>query len=374
MMFRLIGAFLLARAASVSAQTSCTLCQGNAAPAKGNSSFFGTFTCDEIAALPLSAENCTDLEDFNAAFICGCPGAEAGTCPGICPDGAPVGLPDLEIPGEFAVSCEVWDLYAKATSNDTQCATFADPAIATYCGCPGSPNATCTGICANGQPVPDPSLLVRDLFTCGFLDNSARFLNETECADPQTQAFAAACGCDGANSTLAGCTLCPGNAAPANGDFLLGEGVSCSLIAQSAPFTAEPECPDFVGSSLSAICGCPGLEPGTCAGVCPDGSPVGLPDVVISDNATCGFLDSIAMFVSNDTLCAEFQQPSTICGCPGVPQKELCSLCEDGSELPDPTFPVIGDSYTCSDVSDDFLFNSSIAECSAIQATAGVYW
>ena len=372
-MFRLIGAFLLARAASVSAQTSCTLCQGNAAPAKGNSSFFGTFTCDEIAALPLSAENCTDLEDFNAAFICGCPGAEAGTCPGICPDGAPVGSPDLEIPFELA-TCEVWDLYAKATSNDTQCAFFADPVIATYCGCPGSANATCTGICANGQPVPDPSLLVFDLFTCGVLDNSARFLNETECADPQTQAFAAACGCDGANSTLPACTLCPGNAAPANGDFLLGEGVSCSLIAQSAPFTAEPECPDFVGSSLSAICGCPGLEPGTCAGVCPDGSPVGLPDLVVYAGATCGVLDAIAKATSNDTACADYQEASAICGCPGVPQVEVCTLCEDGSELPDQNFLVIGNSYTCSDVLDDFLFNSSKAECSAIQATAGVYW
>ncbi len=112
--------------------------------------------------------------------------------------------------------------------------------------------------------------------------------------------------------------------------------------------------------------------------VCPDGSAVAFPNLSLpaaSENDTCSELDaSLISLAHRDcvkiTSASSFDVVRTYCGCPGF--EPNCTLCEDGSALRNGSFSVFANS-DCQSLQ-QLLPVSYPDSCSAIQATAGVYW
>ena len=334
MMLRGIALLLLTLASGVSGQESCTLCPGNEPPAKADFNFFIlNATCSEVAEMAPAFDeyDCSDLQTFGP-FVCGCPGAEAGTCSGVCPDGSPPGTPDFVYDG---ATCADYDLFAKATSNDTEC-SFIQQNLGLICGCSGV-NVSCSGLCADGMPVPNPELVLPfNGTTCGDLDFFAKISsNENECSDIQ-QAYGSTCGC----AEL--CTVCPG------GNVVPEESLSVALTLADGTTTT---CGDFETSimdlnatecsldkyPISEECGCPAQN---CT-LCPNGDQ---PDILalIGIDPTllfvCGFANAFVNGTQPD--CADLTETGLpyVCACPdaALPSTAVgCTLCTDGT-LSDP--------------------------------------
>ena len=143
-------------------------------------------------------EDCDGLHLSGIPFTCGCPGVEAGICPGICPDGQPLLNPNITI---FGITCGDLDWYAQLSSNETECAEAQQ--LGAFCGCSGVA-PTCSGICSNGQPPPNPNSTIFDAFTCAEYDGLLQFVaNETLCAQNQLLG-SIFCGCQGSLLPLSG--------------------------------------------------------------------------------------------------------------------------------------------------------------------------
>lgn len=96
----------------------------------------------------------------------------------------------------------------------------------------------------------------------------------------------------------------------------------------------DPECAKL--QSLSTYCGCP--PPEDSCGLCPDGSPVALPEKEVPwlrqafDGIvpTCAVVEAHAASLSlHDEKCGLFQAISTHCGCPALPNH--CTYCHGES-------------------------------------------
>jgi hypothetical protein len=137
---------------------------------------------------------------------------------------------------------------------------------------------------------------------------------------------------------------------------------------------------------LAAFCGgcgdpAPTASPGEeCYTLCPDGTNAPNPDAIIfEDNAegtTCGQLEAILSFYNPFDSCPlVWYFGASKCGCedtlPLVPEDAICTLCEDGSAPPDPSFEIIPD-YTCQGIG-YFIANDEESACTTTQATVGVY-
>jgi hypothetical protein len=383
LMLRSVPLLLLTLVADVSGQESCFLCAGNEAPANPDLFFFLlNATCGELTDIALTQtfdeESCFLLNEYGP-FVCGCPGAKAGSCSGLCPDGSPPPTPDAEAPDFLfdGVTCADVDLFAKATSNDTECSDIRQ-SFSSMCGCSGSSApSSCSGVCANGMPVPNPDVTFGGE-TCGNLDFLVKLTaNVTECSEYQ-QVYGPACGCadmctvcpggnvvpkdslslpltlvDGTTTTCGdfetsimnlsstecpldkfpiadqcgcpaqNCTLCPNGAQP---DFFTLLGIDESLIFVCALTSAfingtQPDCEDLTESGLPYICGCPNAAlPSTAVGctLCTDGT-LSDPALVHPNGGTCGSFNHFVA-ISNQMDCdlAQISGEAWFCGCDGV--------------------------------------------------------
>jgi hypothetical protein len=249
-------ALLLAFVAS-SAQN-CTLCPENALPANGDlvigyDDVLGILTCNTVAELLLeeTAEDCVEFQQYGFASVCGCPGIEAGPCPGLCPDGSEIGLPDFALPVGEGITCSFFDLLAKGTSNETVCASYQQIGVA-YCDCSGFVPA-CSGICPDGQSPPDPNLNIFGL-SCGELDAFSKFIaNETECGEAQQQ-IGAPCGCAGLKPRCSG--ICSNGQPPPNPSATIFGESSCGEFDTNIQYvTNATQCAE-IQERLGAYCGC----------------------------------------------------------------------------------------------------------------------
>jgi hypothetical protein len=143
------------------------------------------------------------------------------------------------------------------------------------------------------------------------------------------------------------CEFCPGDAAPGNPDYVLLEGLTCADFDSMSDDYSAADCADIQASPYPFLCQCPGLV-GTCDGICPDGSAVGRPDLIVqSEGVSCSEYDALAKTTSDATQCSNYQNGySGYCGCAGV--TPTCSgICQDGETLSLPDILIFGGSASC---------------------------
>lgn len=106
-----------------------------------------------------------------------------------------------------------------------------------------------------------------------------------------------------------------------------------------------------------------------------------LPEAMKDQGYTCEGINAfdISPFKASDSVCRSQRGNALFCGCPkpemSSDNKNLCSLCEDGSPIPaDKAGRVItSDKKTCADIATIVTFFGGIDQCSRTQATTGVY-
>ena len=323
---------------------------------------------------PVSCENAVVSDDNFLQIFCGCPGFDP-TCT-LCGDGGDPPLFDTVLPG--GLTCGEFNSQILA-ANSTDCDGIGSLPIAAICGCsdPVVPaqNATCD-ICPGGNLTrPDATVPFLDI-SCSFVALVTAFGNETECAEAQNPFLQSVCGCTVANETV--CTLCADGSFPSGPGFQIpGEEIDCDFLTLLALGLNDTECMDFQASGIGAICGCD--IDGACAGICPDGGPIGFPDLVpFADegsndgNVTCGGLEFFVRITNDTEACSLVQSLySEVCGCEN-PTEPSCTLCEDGSDPPF-TNVEISPGLSCPDANNLFGFVVNNTECIGFQATAGVY-
>ena len=209
MMISLSLALLIAIVATIVARESYE-CPGGASPLNGDFVIFEDFgnpsTCNDAVEEVKNAtvEECKNIFDQGYAFLCGCPGVEAGPCPGLCTDGSDVTSPEADY---FGTTCAVLDQIIRGIRNESMCALdaifYADAKF--ICGC----EAVYCKPCLEGYVPYDflqVSLSLPDetVRTCGDFETTVVHLNSTQCSMVQ-DIIGTQCGCPSQR-----CTICPG--------------------------------------------------------------------------------------------------------------------------------------------------------------------
>ena len=206
-------ALLTAFSASILAQN-CSLCPGGESPLNGDLVIFEDFgtlvICNDAVELVTNKTvvSCKDIFDAGYAFLCGCPGVEAGPIPGLCLDGSYVTSPDLEI--DYLGSTTTWaviDQIIKGIHNESIYALFADSYAdaRTICGCKTVYCQPCFGDYIPYDFLQVPlSLPDGTNMSCGDFNTSVVDLNSMQCSMIQ-DAISTECGCPAKR-----CTICPG--------------------------------------------------------------------------------------------------------------------------------------------------------------------
>jgi hypothetical protein len=330
---------------------------------------------------PIPCSFCANGSDFDAAF-------------------ADVVLETNEYTGEdetcanYAISVP-----ESITQNNMECPLTQIQGFIS-CGCPTAPEAPGPGscpFCADGSGLKDEfadtEVIVNEetgeTATCGQLALAFPFFeDEFSCVFTQF-AFSAQCGC---SSELGACSFCADGSDPAEGfedvvaltDDEDGSETTCADLAFGLPFLPVDD--DFpaicsgVQFATYTSCGCAALpeSTGSCS-FCADGSelPESFKDVLVTvddygTEITCAQFAAGTFFLPEDDIetCAGVQfLASTSCGCPAPTGG--CTLCADGSAVPDESLELFPDS-TCGELSFQANFIDA-DECSALQVTAGIY-
>ena len=279
----------------------------------------GVQTC----ALPIyTVEDCKYIFDSGYAFLCGCPGVEAGPFSGLCLDGSNVTSPDLELDSfGSTTTCAVLDQTIKGIRNESIYSLFVDiyADARTLCGC----KSVYCQPCSEGF-VPFDFLQVALSLpdgtetTCGDFDTSVVDLNSTQCSILQ-DAISTECGCPAKR-----CTICPGgeqlSVATKPSQNLTELDYIC-LIASFDTGEFQPNCTDQTETGYPYICGCPNAElPSDAVGctLCADGS-LSDPNLILFDSGyTCESLNFL-LSVADQKTCDEAQssEDAVLCGCSG---------------------------------------------------------
>ena len=328
MMTFLSLALLTALSASILAQD-CSLCPGGESPLNGDLVIFEDFgtivTCNDAVKLVKNntVEDCKYIFDSGYAFLCGCPGVEAGPFSGLCLDGSNVTSPDLELDSfGSTTTCAVIDQVVKGIRNESIYALFADnyADTRTLCGC----KSVYCQPCSEGY-VPYDFLQVPLSLpdgtntTCGDFNTSVVNLNSMQCSMVQ-DAVSTECGCPAKR-----CTICPGGEQPLGitEPFLnFPDPDFTCLFANSDTLGFQPNCTDQTETGIPYLCGCPNAElPSNAVGctLCTDGTLSDPNLTPFNNRVTCGSLN-LYISVADQRNCDEVQASKVayLCGCSGV--------------------------------------------------------
>eukprot|EP00592_Proboscia_alata_P020095 CAMPEP_0194402760 /NCGR_PEP_ID=MMETSP0176-20130528/1411_1 /TAXON_ID=216777 /ORGANISM="Proboscia alata, Strain PI-D3" /LENGTH=482 /DNA_ID=CAMNT_0039200255 /DNA_START=30 /DNA_END=1478 /DNA_ORIENTATION=- len=134
------------------------------------------------------------------------------------------------------------------------------------------------------------------------------------------------------------CSLCPGGESVPDPDFEIpfGEGITCGFYESFAStISNDTECAE-AQMGLAGICGCTSAPVGVCSSLCPDGEDLPNPDleIPILDGLTCGVYESTLMAsITNETECAMAQLfGGAMCECPGS-DSQMCTVCPNSEML-----------------------------------------
>ena len=318
-------ALCFAIVATIAAQE-CDFCPGGELPLNGDIVIFEDFgipfTCNDAVEQVKNStvEDCRYIFDQGYAFFCGCPGVEAGSCPGLCPDGSNITSPEEEY---FGITCAVLDQVFKGVRNESICiqndSFYAE--ARSICGCKTVYCQPCLDsnvpydFLQVSIPLPDETVT-----TCGDFETTVVDLNATQCSMIQDM-IGAQCGCPAER-----CTICPG------GEILpiftdpfqnfTELGFTCYIANIDLVEEYQPNCTDQTESGLPFICGCPNAElPSDAVGctLCADGN-LDNPNLTPFNNSyTCESLDFLLSVVNQSTCkVAQSSEEAYLCGCPGV--------------------------------------------------------
>ena len=104
------------------------------------------------------------------------------------------------------------------------------------------------------------------------------------------------------------CTFCPRGENPSNGDLyvynLNGISLTCNDIATDILDNPPPVCSSPYANAAQVVCGCLGVKPGPCPGICAQGSVLTNPDQVTDFFGTsCSTVDQVLKGTPGDTIC-----------------------------------------------------------------------
>jgi hypothetical protein len=353
--------------------TSCTICSDGSPiglPDREIVIIEEGFTCADFGQRIsfLSEAECADRvgesSGVNYASWCGCAGVEIPDECFLCgPDEEVNSDPDAIFPDSNGLTCLEASQFARHVVDETVCEDVVKP-NADLCCSPmttNSPVVTCQ-LCPNGGEIafPDKAIpfLEEDLgvTTCAGLDAVLGGVPEAVCGDTldslgSSISFAALCGCTDTSPGI--CDLC-GNGDVIDPDRVIFDSGTCGEFAELAPYAATAEgCTDLLDDGRPACCTNP--DPTSCT-ICPDGSPIGLPDreiVIIEEGFTCADLGQRISFYSEDRCADELGESgvnyASWCGCAGVEIPDECFLCGPDEEVNSDSDAIFPDSngLTC---------------------------
>jgi hypothetical protein len=341
---------LLASFTSKAAGQTCSLCPADGSSIEDDTRIItgaDTTTCGEIEE-SVSFSNPSQCDEFlvvaNAdvgltAFCC----SNVDPLCSLCEEGSSLINPDTEI-GDGLTCSDILTL-SRLVLDATTCEAYS--AVRPFC-CSGGAGAC--QLCPNGGEIafPDKAVPFLEDFgasTCAEALQVISFVPESECDNIESVlSFSAWCGCT--DVTPPGiCDLC-GEGDLIDPDRVVPEfdGGTCRELDELTRYlTSEEMCTDIV--EARAFC-CTNPDPTSCT-ICPDESPVGLPDRKISTedfdeySFTCGELDRVASFFPEDDCDINEVESFNVnfaswCGCAGVETPDECFLCGPDEEISDP--------------------------------------
>lgn len=318
----------------------------------------GDFTCAALsygASVPdPDGPTCEDW--ILIGMQCGCPVPPGGCL--LCHDGS---LPPVFEKEVLNSTCGIFTSAAGSPNSDAE-APSCDQwlQIGLLCDCP-VPEDACN-LCEDGTPLPEPDRMI-GVDRCSDVTAVASFSEGQECSAWQATA-GVYCGCNNPVVSEGYCRICGnGNLLPDPGFVPLVAGNTERNCGQLEFNRDGLSCEELQNQYSEACCSCQ---------FCYDGSePPNLetiPDDPVFGGATCGELYQRSMVPSADASCEFFLQAGMSCGCPV--QQTACSLCEDGSDLPNPELVLV--SRTCQEFG-TMALSAPQAECTAFRATIGNY-
>jgi hypothetical protein len=286
----------------------------------------------------------------------------------VCPNGDPITLPEKAIGIPGIDSCETLDSASILFQSDSdECALIQ--AVSSICGCPIAEGACY--LCGENSFVQQPGKEVPYILdsidgitpTCEFIEAYLHSISETDPLCAGTNAFAASyCGCSNSPPKEGPiCTLCPrGEAVPDANRKLSIEGIpfeTCGDAEQALALylsQGSDTCNGF--QALSSLCGCETSSSveSPCS-MCPDGSPVTLPDEdlsvllegAISRGADLGGIEptcrvieaAVRSFEEDSQACQDVRYLAGACGC--RPIENACDFCTgEDVAFPDKEVPI----------------------------------
>jgi len=174
------------------------------------------------------------------------------------------------------------------------------------------------------------------------------------------------------------CTLCQDGSVPADLDTPVfvneGENVTCGQLLEAATLRENVDECEIIQAEGVSLCGCPLPEGGgnvNCT-LCQDGSSVPDPDLVFVPGFPCASLEEFVKSDERDGACEAYQVTAGVyCDCPlESSTPNICRLCGGSTELPDPGLLV-----PISDEDLDTAHNSgTVRPCSAVEFDATFFY
>jgi len=207
-----------------------------------------------------------------------------------------------------AFNCSEWEAEAAIDSLESEICHLNRIAGVAFCGCevPVQVTENCD-LCPNGSVDVDLERELPDVpgVTCGDILNVPKVDGEKSCSLLQAK-YSFWCDCPRAQPT---CTLCPTGEFPPEKALEkalpFDTNLYCGDIATEFLVSTPSQCKELkseIPVDLASYCECPGtLPPETCQ-LCPDGYSVN-EYVVVENDLTCGDVNEIARFSTNETVC-----------------------------------------------------------------------
>jgi hypothetical protein len=250
----------------------------------------------------------------------------------LCADGSD---PDMNLSSE-ELGWNCWDLNSFASilqNGDAECTELQIVGFQD-CACPTFPAGFCT-LCPGGfSDIPDKSVTVPSTnnLTCGDILFVETALLQNGCDD--LAPYRERCGCP----AEAECTYCADGTMPMYADRKIpylstpGSEVTCSGQASLAFSATADQCDGFTVAPVAVngqgYCGCQGTFPSNLCSLCPAGTDVENPDVVLpgSGGMTCLEMEEYVRYITDEAACHAIADSAQQVCCEPM---ESCPVCGD---------------------------------------------
>lgn len=181
------------------------------------------------------------------------------------------------------------------------------------------------------------------------------------------------------NSQVVNCTLCHDGGIPEDLDTPVfineGENVTCGQLLEAAKTRETVDTCEIIQAEGVSLCGCPLPESGgnlNCT-LCPDGSAVPDPNLTFVPGFPCGSLEEFVKSDERDGACEAYQVTAGVycdCALDLSTQTDTCRICGGTTELPDPGLLVPISERDLGDAHE----SGSVRPCSAIEFDATFFF